>query len=199
MKSSLALVVTLASGFVLSAAAQTAPAPAATAGPVKIGVIMFQAAVAQTNEFQRNVADLQKKFDPKRQTLKTQSDEIDSLTKALQAGADKMTPVEQQSKATVIDTKKKQLDRDAQDAQTDYQQQMQDMFNGVASKVYDVLDAYAKQHAYTVILDAGQQQNAVLYSVESTNITKQIIDAYNVKSGVPAPPVEAPTPKPAAH
>jgi outer membrane protein len=70
MKRSLALIaITLASGFVLSAAAQTLPAPAAAApaGPAKIAVIAFQVAVAQTNEGQRNFADLQKKYEPKRQ------------------------------------------------------------------------------------------------------------------------------------
>src|ERR1700679_2739876 len=65
MKRSIALVLTLASGFALSAAAQTAPAAAAAptgpAGPVKVAVIAFQAAVGQTNEFQRDFADLQKK------------------------------------------------------------------------------------------------------------------------------------------
>ncbi len=30
----------------------------------------------------------------------------------------------------------------------------------------------------------------MLYASESTNITKQIIDAYNLKSGVPAPPAQ---------
>ena len=126
MKRSLALIVTLASGFVLSAAAQTSAVPAAP-GAAKIAVIAYQVAVAQTNEGQRNFADLQKKYDPRRQQLKTLSDEIDTLTKQLQAGADKMTPAEQQSKATAIDTKKKQLDRDAQDASNDFQQEMQDV------------------------------------------------------------------------
>ena len=65
MKRSLALIVTLASGFALSAAAQTSPLPPppAPAGPAKIAVIAFQVAVAQTNEGQRNFADLQKKYD----------------------------------------------------------------------------------------------------------------------------------------
>jgi outer membrane protein len=53
------------------------------------------------------------------------------------------------------------------------------------------------------VLDVSQEQNSVLYANESSNITKQIIDAYNVKSGVPAPPpspaAAAPaTPRPAA-
>jgi len=69
-------------------AASTAPKPAAQAAPApstaKVAVIMFQAAVAQTNEFQRDLADLQKKYDPKRTQLKNLSDEIDKLTKDLQ-------------------------------------------------------------------------------------------------------------------
>jgi len=201
MKRSLALIATLASGFVLSAAAQTttAPAAAAPAGPAKIAVIAFQVAVAQTNEGQRNFADLQKKYDPKRQQLKTLSDEVDNLTKQLQAQGDKLAPAEQQWRAKAIDDKKKQLQRDAEDAQNDFQAEMQELYNGLASKVYDVLAGYSQQHGYTLVLDVAQQQNPVLYASESTNITKQIIDAYNLKSGVPAPPPGAPEPaRPAA-
>jgi outer membrane protein len=210
MKRSLVLAVLLASGFVLSAAAQTpAASAAAPAGPAKIAVIAFQAAVGQTNEFQRNFADLQKKYEPKRDQLKTLSDEIDNLTKQLQTQGDKLSEAERASRAKSIDEKKKQLQRSGEDAQNDFQSEMQETFNGVASKVYDVLSAYAQKEGYTLVLDVSQQQNPVLYANESTNITKAILDAYNVKSGVPAPPPSAqsglpsapkPAPKaPAAH
>jgi outer membrane protein len=189
MKRSLALIVTLASGFVLSAAAQTPAAPAAApAGPAKIAVIAFQVAVAQTNEGQRDFADLQKKYAPKEAQLKELSDEIDNLTKQLQTQADKLSDAERTSRASAIDAKKKQLDRSGEEAKTDYQQEMQEMYNGVASKVYDVLSAYSQQQGYTLVLDIAQQQNPVLYAADSTVITKQVIDAYNLKSGVPAPP-----------
>ena len=203
MKRSLALAVALASGFALTAAAQTSPAPAAPAGPAKIAVIAFQVAVAQTNEGQRNFADLQKKYDPKRQQLKGLSDEVDSLKKQLQAQGDKLSDAERASRAKTIDDKEKQLQRQAEDAQNDFQSEMQELYNGLASKVYDVLATYAQQQGFTLVLDVAQQQNPVLYANESTNITKQIIDAYNVKSGVPAPPAQpaaapaAPKPAPA--
>jgi outer membrane protein len=70
-----------------------------------------------------------------------------------------------------------------------------------------VLSTYAQQKGYTLVLDVAQQQTPVLYAVDSTNITKPIIDAYNVKSGVPAPPAQpagaapsapAPAPRPTA-
>jgi outer membrane protein len=217
MKRSVALVLTLASGLALNAAAQTPAAPdapgaattTAPAGPAKIAVVAFQVAVAQTNEGQRNFADLQRKYEPKRSQLKTLSDEVDNLTKQLQAQGDKLGEAERASRAKTIDDKKKQLDRSAEDAQNDFQNEMQELYNSLASKVYDVLAAYAQQHGYTLVLDVAQQQNPVLYANESTNITKAVIDAYNAKSGVPAPPAQSgaaapsapiPAPKaPAAH
>jgi outer membrane protein len=215
MKRSIALVATLASCIAMSAVAQTPAVSAATpttattpAGPSKIAVIAFQVAVAQTNEGQRNFADLEKKYDPKRQQLKTQSDAVDTMTKQLQAQGATLTDAERTSRAAAIDTRKKQLDRDFQDTQSDFQQEMQDLYNGLASKVYDVMQSYAEKEGFTLVLDVSQQQSPVLFASNSTTITKQVIDAYNVKSGVPAPPpsasVDAPKPgapaaKPASH
>jgi outer membrane protein len=191
MKRSVALVLTLAAGLALTAAAQTPSAPdaaaSAPAGPTKIAVIAFQVAVAQTNEGQRSFADLQRKYLPKQTQLKALNDEIDTLTKQLQAQGDKLSDGERAARAKTIDDKKKQLDRSAEDAQNDMQGEMQELYGSLASKVYDVLNDYVKQHGYTLVLDFSQQQNPVLYAADSTNITKAIIDAYNVKSGVPAP------------
>jgi len=193
----------LASGIVLSAAAQTPSAPAAPAGPTKIAVIAFQTAVGQTNEFQRNFADLQKKYEPKRTQLKAMADEIDGLQKQLQAQGDKLSDSERASKAKVIDDKQKSAQRLADDARNDLQGEMQEVYNGVAGKVFDTLAKYAQQQGYTLVVDgSGSQQQApvVLYASPSTDITKAIIDAYNVSSGVPAPPPQpaASAPRPAA-
>ena len=193
MNSKRFLIVTLASVFAFHAAAQApaAPPPAATAtsdGPVRIAVIAFQACVAQTNEGQRDFADLEKKYDPKRQQLKALSDEIDTLTKQLQTQGPNLSQAEQQSRARTIDEKKKQLDRSSQDAQSDFQQEMQETFNKVATKVYDVMQAYAQLRGYTMVLDVSQQQSPVLFAANDLNITKDVVDAYNQKSGIPAPP-----------
>jgi outer membrane protein len=190
MKRSLALAVALASGFALSAAAQTlpAPAPAAPAGPAKIAVIAMQAAVSQTNEFQRNFADLQKKYEPKRVEFKGLSDEIEGLQKQLDAQGDKLSEVERASRTRALEDKKKHAQRLAEDSQTGFQTEMQELYNATASKVYEVLASYAQQQGLTLVLDVSQEQNPVLYATASTNITRQITEAYNVKSGVPAPP-----------
>jgi outer membrane protein len=191
MKRTFALVVMLASGMVLSAAAQTPAAPAAAAPaavPAKIAVIRFQLAVAQTNEGQRDFADLQKKYAPKEAALKALSDEVDSLAKQLQAPASTLSEADRAAKAKAADEKKKQLDRDTEDARNDFQQDMQDMYQALASKVYDVMQSYAEQQGFTLVLDVSQQQTPVLYAINGSDITKVVVDAYNLKSGVPAPP-----------
>jgi outer membrane protein len=200
MKRSLVFVALLASGFALGAPAQTPLAPAAPAGPAKIAVISFQAAVGQSNEGQRAFADLQKKYEPKRQQLKVRSEEIDTLTKQLQTQGNTLSDAERASRARTLDEKKKAFDRDAEDAQTEYRGAVQDLYTGLASKVYDVLAGYAQQHGYTLVLDMGQQQGIVLFANPATDITKGVLDAYNLKSGVPAPPAQpaAPPAKPSA-
>jgi outer membrane protein len=192
----------LVAGLGLSAMAQTAAAPAAApTGTTKVAVINFQAAVFQTNEGKRNISELQKKFDPKRTELKAQADEIDTLKKQLQAAGDKLSDTERETRTKAIDDKEKALQRDGEDASNDYQQQMQQTYQQLAEKVYGVVQSYATQNGFGVILDASasqQQLPTVLWASPGTDITKAVIDAYNVKSGVPAPAAEVPS-APTSH
>jgi outer membrane protein len=144
--------------------------------------------VAQTNEGQRNFADLQKKYQPKESQLKAQNDEIETLTKQLQAQGATLSEAARASQARTIDEKKKKLERDAEDLRNEGGQEAQEMYGALASKVYDVLNTYAQQQGYTLVLDVSQQQNPVLFALPSTDISKAVVEAYNAKSGVPAPP-----------
>src|SRR6202789_3471744 len=221
MKRSLTLACLLASatgvGFIAStssALAQTASAPAespalsgAPAIPVnpKIAIIAFQQAVAATNEGQRNFAQLRVKFEPKQNQLKSESDEIDSLKKQLQDAGSTLSEPERDSRLRTIDEKTKSLQRAAEDAQNEASNAMNDMYQQLAQKVYAVLDAYSNQNKFTLVLDTSTQQTPVLWASNSTDITKAVVDAYNVKSGVPAQPAAgggvpaAPRPSTAPH
>lgn len=196
MKHTFAFVVPVALGMALSAVAQSLPAPAAAAtapaGPPKVAVIAFQVAVAQTNEGQRNYTDLEKKYAPREQKAKALNDEIESLTKQFQAQGSTLADAERATRLKAIDDKKKELDRMTEDLKSDGNQDVQQMYNTLASKVFDVMSAYAAQQGYTMVLDMSQQTTPVLYAAPSLDITKAVIDAYNVKSGVPAPPPALP-------
>jgi len=205
MKHSISLALVLASGFALTAAALTAAAQAppaaaaAPAGPSKIAVIAFQEAVAQTNEGQRNFAELKKKYEPRENQLKTTNDEIEGLKKELQDKGATLSEADRASRAKVIDEKGKKLQRAADDLREEGTKEMQEMLNTLAAKVYEVLAAYAQQQGYTVVLDVSDRQTPVLFAGQSANISEQIVAAYNLKSGVPAPPQATPARPAAAH
>jgi outer membrane protein len=168
-------------------------APQAVPASAKVAIINFQQAVAATNEGQRNFAQLRVKFEPKQAQLKAQSDEIDSLKKQLQDAGATLSEPERDSRLRVIDEKTKSLQRSAEDAQNEASGAMNDMYQALAQKVYAVLDTYSNQSKFTVVLDTSAQQTPVLWANGSTDITKQIVDAYNVKSGVPPQPAAGAT------
>ena len=200
---SAACVGSVASSSIASAQTPSAPAPAAqsAAGPPaevpsnpKIAIIAFQQAVAATNEGQRNFAQLRVKFEPKQAALKAQSDEVDSLKKQLQDAGSTLSEPERDSRLRTIDEKTKSLQRSAEDAQNEASTAMNDMYQQLAQKVYAVLDAYSNQNKFTIVLDTSAQQTPVLWANQASDITKAVVEAYNVKSGVPAQPAAAAAP-----
>ncbi len=176
--------------------ASVATASAGPAGPSKVAVIEFQAAVFETNEGKRDLEELQKKFLPKQTQLKQQSDEIDTLKKSLQSSSATLSDTERASRLKTIDDKEKSLQRSGEDAQNDFQQELQQTFAQVAQKVNVSLQGYAQQNGYTVVLDGTQQQqqpSPILFAAQGTDITAAVISAYNQKSGIAAPPPSAPS------
>ena len=174
-------------------AADTNAAPSAStnsvvAGPTKVAIINIQAAIANTNEGQRDLDALQKKFEPKQIELKSLNDEVDNLKKQLQAQSSALNDDEKNKRVQAIEAKQKILQRNLEDAQNDYQSQSNEIAQRIGTKLMKSLDAYANQNGYAVVLDVSSQQSPVLWAAPPVDITKPVIDAYNVASGVPAPP-----------
>ena len=176
------------------AAGSAAPAtttPAATgSGGVKVGIVDIQQAIIGTNEGARDFETLQKKFEPKRSELAAQSTEIDNLKKQLSTQGDKMNDEARATLVKSIETKQKSLQRTAEDAQNDYQQQSNEVAQKILQKMAPVIDKYAKANGYGLLLDSSNPwpQGPLLWATAGVDLTKTIVDAYNAQSGV-APPV----------
>jgi outer membrane protein len=174
-----------------------AQAPAATTSSAnaegKVAIVSIQDAIANTNEGKKELDAMQQKFAPRQATLQAQNEEIENLKKQLQAQGDKLSDEERNNRVRTATEKQKSLQRDYEDYQNDVQQAEQDILNRLGKKMLDVLEKYAKDHNYSVIMDVSNPQTPVLYANPGTNITKQLIEAYNTAS-----PVAAPAAKPAA-
>lgn len=169
-------------------AADPAPAPALNPNATKIAAINVEQAIFATNEGQRDMGALQKKFEPKFNDLKTKNDELEALNKQLNAAGttqDKKDEINRQ-----IDQKKKVFDRERQDVQEDAQGQQSEIGQRIFQKMGPVIMKYAQDNGLGMIIDTSTPwpNGPVLWAnPASIDITKAVVDAYNAQSGVPAP------------
>jgi Skp family chaperone for outer membrane proteins len=186
---SLAMVLVLG----ISAARAQAPAAGAAAANTKVGIVSIQDAIANTNEGKKELEALQQKFAPRQAALQTQNDELENLKKQLQAQGDKLSDEERNSRVRSATEKQKSLQRSAEDFQNEVQTAEQEILNRLGKKMLDVLEKYARENGFAVVMDVSNPQTPVLYANPGTNITKNLIEAYNAES-----PASAPAAKPAA-
>jgi outer membrane protein len=214
MNRNFVLVTALAAGMTsVAGVAQTAstPAPATApahvpvqAIPAKIAVIEYEQVTAATNEGQRALQALQKKYEPQKTQLQALQTEIDSLTKQLQNAPATMSEDERASRARTIDTKQKQLQRDGEDATNAFNAELQDTLGAIAKKLGPIVIKYVQDNGFTMLLDNTGQQGGIslLWLQQGTDISQAVVDAYNASSGVAAPAIpsapSAARPHPAA-
>jgi Skp family chaperone for outer membrane proteins len=180
-------------------APQSAAAPAAPqAIPAKIALVAFEQAVFATNEGQKAVQEVQKKYEPKKAQIDSLSQEVDSLKKQMQSAPATLSDADRASRLKTIDTKEKQLNRDAEDATNAYNGDLQEAYGKVAQKVSVTLKNYVAQNGFTLLLDVSSQQSNVMWAIPSTDVTQAVVTAYNTSSGVAAPPPSAPSATPGA-
>jgi len=193
-----------------SANAPTSPIPTGS----KLGTINIEQAIYASNEGQRDFEALSKKLEPKQTELKNMNDEVESLKKQLNTSGDKLTEDARANLVKQIEQKQKALERAVQDARDDAQNQQNEIAQRILQKMAPIIMKYAGDNGYGVIVDTSNPwpQGPVLFAGPGVDITKPIVEAYNVQSGVPAPARPASKPattgsarpgaagtKPAAH
>jgi outer membrane protein len=176
----------------VTALAQTGSAAPATAttpapGASKVGIINIQQAIMLTNEGKRDLEALEKKFEPQRTSLQNLQKEVQSMQDQLKTQGDKLNDEARAKLVRDIETKQKSLQRQLEDAQSEYQGAQGELVNRIGGKLMEVLDKYAKDRGYSMILDVSNPQSPVLWAGASTDVTKDIADAFNATSNVPAP------------
>jgi len=168
-----------------TATATTATATTAAATPAsasKIAVANVTAAITESQEGKKEIEGLIKKFTPKQTELKTLSDEVDKMKTTLQSSEGKITPAEHTRQVKALEVKQKELQRRYEEAQGEFQQAEQEISARIFKKMSEVLDEYATAMGYDIVLDvSSQQQTPVLWNRKSSDITKELVTAYDTK------------------
>ncbi len=208
MNRNLALISALTAGLITAVGVAQTAAPAIPAAPkpataeaapeavpAKIALIAFEQAVFATNEGQQAVEAVQKKYAPKKAEIESLSKEVDTLKKELQSAPATMTDAERSTKVKAIDTKEKDLTREAEDAQTAYNSDLQEAYGKVAQKVAVVAKKYAADNGFTMLMDVSSQSSNIMWIGPNIDVTKAVVEAYNAS----APAVPAATSAAPAH
>jgi outer membrane protein len=190
----------LAAGMALAQAPAAAPA-AVSAPPTKVAVIQIQAALAATKEGQKAAADLEVKLSPRKKDLDGKQAEIKELQERLQRGGNTLSDSAKEDLTRNIDTKTKSYNRELEDAQAELEQEQQKVVGALGQKMMAVIDKYAQQNGFAIVLDVSSQNTPVLYASNTVDITKDVIDLYDktVFTGTPATAPASVRPAPAAR
>lgn len=178
------------------------------AQPSKIAVINLQQAIISTKDGQKAAKDLEAKFMPKRQEIEKRQSEIAALQNQLRASSNTASEDAKNKLMRDIDAKQKALQRDGEDASAELDQEQQKLFQEVGGKLMAVLDKFASDNGYALVIDVSAQSSPVLYASQAVEITRQVIELYDKNAPAMAPaaapasakPVSAPPaarPKPA--
>jgi outer membrane protein len=186
--------------------AQAAPAAGAAAPAKGVAIINLRGAIGSTAEGKQASAELQSQFAPRSSEIDALTKQINDLQQKLQAGQGKLSQEEEARLTAEGQRLTQRLDRRRNDFQEDATAAQQDVLERIGRKMVDVLDRFARENGFSVVLDTSGQNSPILYASNQVDVTQDIIRLYDqqypVKSGgaaVPAAKPAATTPKPAAQ
>jgi outer membrane protein len=180
--------------FVLPTVVLAAALGVQAQGQSKIAVIAIQQAIVATKDGQKAAAELDSKAGPKKKELEQKQGDINSLQDQLSKGQNTLSEATKTDLYKNIESKKKSLQRDFEDAQAEMDQEQQKILQGLGQKMMAVIEKYARDNGYTLVVDVSNPQTPVLYASPSIDITKDIIELYDKSAGqMSAPKPAAPT------
>jgi outer membrane protein len=177
-----------------------AQAQASSSQAQNIVTVNFNAAVLQTAEARKSLSALEARYAPKQKQLQARNDEVESLRKQLADTSSNLSDAERATRARSLESKEKELQREAEDFKSDSQGESEQIFQRVATKVYAFLQTFSQQHGYSAVIERGSDAYPVIwYAAGNMDISDELIKAYNAQAeGASSPPANGPThnPKP---
>jgi outer membrane protein len=160
--------------------------------PGKIAVIYLQGAIINTKDGQKAAAELDAKAAPKKKEIDQKQSDIAALQDQLNKGQNTLSEATKNDLYKNIESKKKSLQRDVEDAQAELDQDQQRILQQLGAKIQAVIEKYARDHSFVMVLDVSSPQSPVFYASPSIDITKEIIELYDQSAAALSSPASAP-------
>jgi outer membrane protein len=161
----------------------------------KFAVINIQGAIISTKDGQKAAAELNAKTAPKKKELEQRQNDINGLQDQLNKGSNTLSDSAKNDLYKNIEAKKKNLQREVEDAQADLEADQQKLLQQLGQKILAVIEKYSRDNGITMVVDVSSPQTPVLYASPSIDITKEIIELYDKSTASASAPAPAPAPK----
>jgi outer membrane protein len=162
-------------------------APAATAGSTKVAVIDFQAALAGNSMGKKAQEELGQEVSKRQADMEKTQKSLDDAQNKLRTQDKALSETAKADLGREIDRLNTDLQRKNDDAQKELQDMQQRLLRPIAERLQTVLQAYASEMGYAIVLDAM----SVVYFQDVADITSEIIRRVDAdlaaKPAAPAP------------
>jgi outer membrane protein len=158
----------------------------------KLAIVNMNGALIGTREGHQAVSDLNAKQVAKSKEFEQKQNEILGLQDQLNKGANTLSEAAKNALFASIAARKKTVQREMEDAQADLQSDEQTILQQLGEKILAVVQRYAHDNGYTMVVDAGANTSPVLYAASSIDITKQIIELYDKSTAAPSTTAKPP-------
>jgi len=147
----------------------------------KVAILNVQKAIISTQDGKAAAEELKRKFAPDEARLANEQQEIDRLQSQL-----KDTPAhtddETASLKARITTLTTSHHRRVEDAAQRFEQERMRVLKELGVKLQAVVDKYAKQKHFEVVLDESDPKTPVFWRAATTDITDEVIKRYDQAS-----------------
>jgi outer membrane protein len=161
----------------------------------KLGAINMQEAIAGTKDGQKAAQQLDAKAQPKQKEFDQRQTELAQLQDQFNKGGSVLSEDKRNQLLRDIDQKKKALERDISDAKEELTAAQQDALQGLGQRMMALIEKYAKDNGYSLILDFSNPSTPVLYASSAIDLTQDIIGLYDKANPVGRSGVSAPDPE----
>jgi outer membrane protein len=149
----------------------------------KVGTVHLQAALLKTREGQAAAAEIQRRAASKEQALMKLQSEIAALREELSKTGSVASQSRQESLAREIEQKTKVFNRQLEDLQAELDQEQNRIFNDLGSRMIKIIQKFAVNGGYGLIVDVSAAQSPVLFASEPLNVTAQIVRMFDDSEG----------------
>jgi len=160
----------------------------------KVATVDFERVVVESAAGKKAQDSWNTKYTEHQKDLEGRQKEIDDAQNNLKSRGTVLSDAAKADITRDIDKKTTELNRLTEDAQKEMEDLRTKLLQPISERAQRVLQAYAAEKGYTVVIDTSNPQTNIIYVNPKTDITQDVIKRIDSEPAAASAPAAAPTP-----